>query len=326
MKNKLFLVMAYTPDSFREGLLRDLINKLKTLNQDILLVSHNQQPKDILDSVNYYLYDKENILIPSHHTEIFHILETEDMYSQTQLNVINLTNHGIAALKLLYSGLGLAKMLGYDKVIQIEFDTELNNPEYLLSLFDELNQYDCLFFSDRDTFVDLQLNGFNLNSYTYDELKYNEADLRFGMSRGYNLGMAEMVFLERLISPKKYFRFDRDHRDKHLIIDLTNKREVKIKYVLSPIYHKKNNTVGLFANNIDETNGLNYNIITNGNLYYNGHTKLTEWSYKPLCDFNVLKNMTFIINNEIVKHLDFEKEPELLNVLKDKSIIEFKNF
>ena len=43
MKNNLFLVMTYTPDLFREGLLWDLINKLKTLNQDILLVSHNQK-------------------------------------------------------------------------------------------------------------------------------------------------------------------------------------------------------------------------------------------------------------------------------------------
>ena len=97
--------MAYAPDSFRENLLRDLINKIKTLNIDIILVSHSPQSNDIINSVNYYLYDKENLLIPLHETENFDIYYTDNVKVQTQLNIANLTNHGIAALKMLYLGL-----------------------------------------------------------------------------------------------------------------------------------------------------------------------------------------------------------------------------
>ena len=77
-KNDIFLIMAYTPDRFKENLLRDLINGLRELDQDILLVSHTIQSQDIIDSVDYYLYDKENELLYDPEIKYFYFCTVDE--------------------------------------------------------------------------------------------------------------------------------------------------------------------------------------------------------------------------------------------------------
>ena len=85
-KNDIFLIMAYTPDRFKENLLRDLINGLRELDQDILLVSHTIQSQDIIDSVDYYLYDKENLLLKTYEAECYTTYNHGSIKLQSQLN------------------------------------------------------------------------------------------------------------------------------------------------------------------------------------------------------------------------------------------------
>ena len=48
MSKNAILIMSYAPDTFRENLLRDLVNKVKLLDLDIILVSHTHQSNDII--------------------------------------------------------------------------------------------------------------------------------------------------------------------------------------------------------------------------------------------------------------------------------------
>lgn len=310
-KRDLFLVMAYAPDAARETMLRNLVKQLKTLDQDIMLVSHTIQSTDIICAVDYYLYDKDNHLIPLYETENFDVFDFDGIYMQTQLNIFNRSNHDIAALKMLYGGLSLAKALGYKTVVQLEFDTELMNPNYLLELHQHLDWNDCFFFGEDENFADLQVNGFYLDSYSSDELSFDLERLKRNLAIGENHGMAEKVLVQELLVTKKYFICDRNQRKDHMVIDLTNKREVKNKYVVSPIMHDE--TVGIFCQSrVNEP--IDVNVIVNSDIYNHQIIGVNQWSYTPLCAFEDLKTMTIIINNKEVTHFNFEDDDLLKNV------------
>jgi hypothetical protein len=322
MSKNAILIMSYAPDIFRENLLRDLVNKVKLLDLDIILVSHTHQSNDIVNLVDYYLYDKENLLIPLHETENFDLFSLYNINVQTQLNICNLTNHGVAALKMLHSGLSLAKSLGYEKIIQIEFDTKIYNEKYILDLLDRLNNYDCLFFSDDSTFADLQINGYNLNSYSFEELKYDESYLKEKISFGENFGMAEKVFLEMLLTSKKYLICDRGERDLHMTIDITNKTFKKNKYIVTPIFNNNNNKVGLFISNKSGSD-IFVNTIINNEFSHNVPIANNNWYYHDLCEFNDLKNILIIVDNEKLHNYDFENDKLKNVILRHKSFITF---
>jgi hypothetical protein len=322
-KNDIFLIMAYTPDRFKENLLRDLINGLRELDQDILLVSHTIQSQDIIDSVDYYIYDKENLLLKTYETECYSTFDHGSIKLQSQLNCFHQINHGISALKLLYMGLSMAKILGYEKVVQIEYDTKINNFNYLLELNNRLNECDCLYFGD-DDFSDLQVNGFNLDAYHFNELLYSEDFLRKEMGDVDNWGMAEKIFLKTLIKTKKYLICSREERNKNLTIDLSNKNEIGLKYMLTPIYNAENDTVYfLFYNRSGEE--ITYDVILNNQIVHrNGSASLNEFELKELCRYDELNTLQFIVNNTDLYFYDFINDNYLKEVvLKQKSIITF---
>jgi hypothetical protein len=323
-KNDLFLVMAYTPNRFKENLLRNLINELKKLDQDILLVSHTIQSQDIIDSVDYYLYDKENLLIKQYETECYDVFSHGNINLNTQLSCTNLINHGLAMLKMLYSGLSLAKMLNYEKVIQIEYDTKIKNHSYLFKLNNDLNRYDCITFGN-DEFCDCQIGAFNLKGYSFDELIYNEYLLREEFMIRLNWGMAEKIIEKKLIKNKNHLIYSREERDENLIIDVSNKTENNIKFRLSPIYNEEDNSVYIyFSNKFGDS--IKYDVILNDNIVMNFSSgAINEFNIVKICDFDDLKTLKFIINDTEIYYYDFNDEYLKNEILKNKCIIDFNN-
>ena len=59
----LFLITAYTPDDERKNLLRDFISSIDKKLFDIMVVSHSSIPEDIINKVNYFIYDSSNVLL-----------------------------------------------------------------------------------------------------------------------------------------------------------------------------------------------------------------------------------------------------------------------
>jgi hypothetical protein len=323
-KNDLFLVMAYTPNRFKENLLRNLINELKKLDQDILLVSHTIQSQDIINSVDYYLYDKENLLIKQYETECYDVFSHGNIYLNTQLSCTNLINHGLAMLKMLYSGLSLAKMLNYEKVIQIEYDTKIKNLSYLFKLNNDLNRYDCITFGN-DEFCDCQIGAFNLKGYSFDELIYNEYLLREEFMIGLNCGMSEKIIEKKLIKNKNYLINSREERDENLIIDLSNKTENKINFKLSPVYNEEDDSVYIYFSNMVDNN-IKYDIIINDNNIINFSSGATnEFNIVRVCSFDEINTLKFIINDIEIYYYDFNDKYLKNEILKNKCIINFKH-
>jgi len=61
--HEVMLVTAHTPDEHRMGMLRDLVNQLKSNNKKIVISSHSKIDEDIIDMVDYFVYDSNNQLL-----------------------------------------------------------------------------------------------------------------------------------------------------------------------------------------------------------------------------------------------------------------------
>jgi hypothetical protein len=139
-----------------------------------------------------------------------------------------------------------------------------------------------------------------------------------------NWGMAEKIFLKTLIKTKKYLICSRDERNKNLTIDLSNKNETGLKYTLTPIYRAENDTVYfLFYNRSGKE--ITYDVILNNQVTHrNGSASLNEFELQPLCKYNKLNTLKFIVNDTNLYFYDFINDNYLKEVvLKQKSIITF---
>ena len=63
MKNNLIIILSHCDTEEKKEVLINNVNKLKSNNFDILLVSHIPIPSSIQELVEYFIYDKSNPII-----------------------------------------------------------------------------------------------------------------------------------------------------------------------------------------------------------------------------------------------------------------------
>ena len=121
----LFLITAYTPDDERKDLLRNFVSSIDRELFDVMVVSHSSIPEDVINKINYFIYDSSNILLTD--VEYKYLM----FYGNEKFNITTTENrpfnHFLAAWKLVTLGLSNAKNEGYKKVHCIEYDTELSS-------------------------------------------------------------------------------------------------------------------------------------------------------------------------------------------------------
>ena len=110
-----------------ENLLNKLelcINNLKKHNHTILLVSNTIVPEHILKSVDYYLYNSNDILFEGEYTNSEPVTFWKNLGRLTVNDVLNtIQKHGLPVMVNLFNSLDLAKSLGFTHFQRIEVDT-----------------------------------------------------------------------------------------------------------------------------------------------------------------------------------------------------------
>lgn len=101
-------------------MLLSCIESVKAFEWDVILVSHKPLPSDIISQVDYYIYDKKNILEPHHLTPVY-------WYSSNTFHLsINGRGHIIPVSRNIVNGIGLASVLGYQQFVYMESDNILS--------------------------------------------------------------------------------------------------------------------------------------------------------------------------------------------------------
>jgi len=126
-ENDEVIVITTYPDTLkRKTLTKDCIESFKKLGRKIILVSHYVVSEEIQNMVDFYIFDKNNLMIP--HSFYDHFYNHTTKYD-VQINISNLSlsNQSLAALINLFNGVKLAKELGFNKVMFITYDVILND-------------------------------------------------------------------------------------------------------------------------------------------------------------------------------------------------------
>jgi len=115
MKSLLF-IKAYAKTEDKRNILRKCIESCKLLGFDIALTSHSVLPEDIVNSVQYYVYDFDNRFNNGEHHLTWKRIDNITVNRRAQ------RSHEFPIIKLIRNVLCLAKANGYEFVYGTDFD------------------------------------------------------------------------------------------------------------------------------------------------------------------------------------------------------------
>lgn len=122
MKNAI-VIGTYPNDKTTEKMLVSCIKAAKAFEWDIILVSHMSLPQYIVDMVDYYIYDKKNILEPHNLTPVY-------WYHSDRFHLsLNGNGHIVSVCRNMINGIGLADFLGYEFFFYMESDNILHEKD-----------------------------------------------------------------------------------------------------------------------------------------------------------------------------------------------------
>jgi hypothetical protein len=307
----LILITAFCNTTEKENYLRNLVSVIKKeSNFDILITSHSVLPEDIINSVDYYFYDKENKLLKD-----FDLRNAAwfDPNGQGSINSIftGYYNTHLAVWKLLIIGNSIAKNLGYKKVHHIEYDTEIQNFIELSENSELLNEYEFIYYDIiKQGSSNLLLGSFQ--SYLLDSLDsilidYNEEKI-LDMIRNSYVKSPE-VFLKNIIENKNYFLKKNINEFELNGMRFGHSRDIQegIAWCL-PYYDKKYNKLMFIVWNMEKKIEVNVEIIYNQDTIINiSNVVPNEWRLIDLGDYNIAKKLTVILNNQIRNIYNFDE-------------------
>lgn len=305
----LFLITAYTPDDKRKNLLRNFVSSIDKELFDIMVVSHSSIPEDIINNINYFIYDSTNILLTGFEHKYVMFYESDKFTIHTTEN--RPFNHFIAAWKLVTLGLSTAKNEGYKKVHCIEYDTELLSSDEFIENSSLLDRYSLVYYSTnyQPSIISFPVS-FHLDKINEKWFICDEEDLKNQLSTRHIKTIEDHELKILANEPKK---LSKSHT-------LLSGKDIKINTYYSggediwvtPVIDKNNNLVVFSYNptqHLTKKDILIYNvkILVNDEFYTNYDNKLGGWHLTFVKNFDEVRKLTIIRNNKKIVNYDFSK-------------------
>lgn len=322
MNNEVILITAYTPDEHRMDLLRNLITKLKSHNKKVVVSSHSKIADDVLDLVDYFIYDSNNQLLIYNEPEGW-VKTTCTPTSETIItkHTLYLGSPVLAHWRTLSNGLVLCKSVGFKYVHYIEFDTDVNNimeidanTKLLINgnanvvyTFPEDIDEPKLYFN-----LEGHYNVWNLDYYTFDELVFNEIRSRKILQD--NQGCCEWAYYDFFIKNKPHIiKNQHTLHSKGITLDLHHNtwNLLSSKKLIEPTLYvnKENNNIEFYINNCFEES-LIFNFIINNSREHNQEILPNHWSITPLSNIFETNNLSIYLNGKFLREIIFNNDEE----------------
>ena len=167
----LILITAYTPDSERVELIKELLKTIDRDSFDVMISSHSSVSDEVVKSCDYFIFQKKNTLL----TDIDHKIKfwfgngSFEIFTTEFKNY----NHLIAAGSLILNGLSAAKNFGYEKVHFLEYDSLILDDEEFKQNSKILDEHSIVWYEHPD----LKNTVFSLISFNVKKIKHGWFDL-----------------------------------------------------------------------------------------------------------------------------------------------------
>lgn len=309
------LVTAYTPDDERLQLLIDCINFLFENDKDIILVTHSTNtPEYIQKKCKFYLYSSENKLLDSPETKTFYNRYSSDLFFGSKL-VSGYKHTALAIYNMLYLGMSTAKILGYDIVHYVEYDSRFKTTNLFDYSLDKLQEgYDVFYGKTPEGemyggFFSARLSSFDFSELVYDENKLIEEFKKHLVT--------ERLTRDYLFAGKKIFTIDCEKLS-NLGYALTQFIHFSKEnpYVFPVLYEDYIQIVHDNQNSQDEK----LLVILNDNQIFTGCTKPSSFVIFPISRVEDTKKITIMINDKLVSIYETDTEEKINHLIKNSFV------
>jgi len=263
--NKIAIILSHCNTEEKKTVLKNLIEKLKGFdNLDILITSHIPLEYDIIDMVDYFVYDKSNPII-SWPLRAFEHFKTFDHKGVLYLLSYYLDDYGYTPMNQIQIGYSTIRNKNYDQIFFMNYDTRIGEEETREINSDEI---ETKIFKVRDTYGEV-------SDYSLIFSKFNNSDI------------SKLV---DLIDVKSYLNFS--HAEKYFEHLVRNFNIVRSDHETTDIIDFSDGTNGtLFNHSTDDR----YKI-----FYSNFHQRTYEKDSQYFI-YDVEQDIRVKINDEIYK-------------------------
>lgn len=120
---KIIIIDTYPDTDKKMNVLESCVKQLKNKGFDLMITSHLPIKEEIIKLVDFYIYDKENILLPEDLTPVFRH-KADDF-----LVTIYDNGHLLTICKNIFNSINLCKNLGYQFFFFMEYDNILSEKD-----------------------------------------------------------------------------------------------------------------------------------------------------------------------------------------------------
>ena len=300
---ELILITSHAPSNEKQELLRNLVNDTKDKGYDVMVSTHVFVPKDIVDSVDFIIYEKENRLLTDlKHKKVMNFWSVDGTLKVNTTETFKF-NHAFAMIKLLVNGLSYAKQLGYEKVHFFEYDTKINSFVEIETNSKLLDEYNTIYYVPPglpwpSAPISLNLNKvsnswFNISNDFIMEF-FDESTSK--LSEEYE---------QRLINDSG-ISLNKEHKTlSENGINVGLHCEVEKNSWMVPVYHQSSDKLIFFGWSKDTTEVIEVMLIVNKNRIEKYEINPHSWVIREIDVFDKVSTLTIIVNGETFNYIDF---------------------
>lgn len=319
---EIVLVTDFSNNREKKDILRKLIQDLKN-KYVVCLNSHFPLSQDIIEDVDYFIYDKTNNLLHDNRFKglrYSRVSNLEIIYK----NYSAPASHVTAILHQLMTSMSYIKSLGFNIVHILEYDSEIIDDKILSIHSDVLKSNQDMsgvVYFDEYRFIS-NFYTLNLDLYSSEELQYDENKVEniyksfFVRDNGYY--SVERTMLHILFGDRITFQRNGSEIPQYLKIGISDKLPEKEISTVDFTFFLLNGKVHYFVfNRSGSKKSLD---LTIDNFHYkNIQMDVDEWRYDSLFDLDKIDTAKLFIDNNLSFDVDFRTE-------ENEGLLEFAQF
>ena len=315
---KIIILGAYPSNKYSEEVLVECIDIFSNSGYDIMLTSHLPIPTYIQEKVNYFIYDKENIILEE---EFSTVLFTETPHFKVE---VKNNSHLLAVSKNINNGINLSKNLGYEFFYFIECDNLMSEGD--MGKLELLRK--TMFEEDKKMIAFQYLNeGYHIN----ETLIFGGCPKYF--TKNIKLPTTKYEFLNYISTTdtsleKIFYKKTKNQTSNFLLIDVpsysffseSNINKISHNYCVEVIGNNRDESLMLWLTNFSHKDNITLKINGGGEIVL----VPGEWlfDYISLDDLDVID--VEINENGYITNKKFEITEDKMEYYKNKGIFTYK--
>lgn len=307
--NEIILITDFSNTSKKKLILKELINQINS-KYEICLSSHCVLPFDIIEDVDFYLYDKKNPHINNNSLKGIRYFSTND-FTIIHKSYVLPSTHIPAILRLLKFSLSFLKNAGYKIVHIVEYDTVIKN----LGIF-EINKNklkDCdviIYEKDKNmvgSLISVNLENFKFETFTYNYEKIFESYKKIHLDS--IVFSSERTIYDLIFKDQKVLKLDNQELERFLDIGKCQIMSENVLVKTTFTFYKDGDNLMFFVHN-GTSDEISFDLIINDDNFINLKISPQVWNIKKV-DVENIKTSRSFINGVKYFEIDFTNKDNL---------------